>query len=423
MSHRVRIHGQAFGGDAVARLPGAAEGKVVFLPFGAVGDVADVRILRDKRQFAHGEILKLIEEGDGRRAAKCPQFGECGGCQWQHLTAQSQAEAKETLLREFFPPSSPMMEGCEFRPLIVAPNEWQQRRRMRLQWRGQKLGFFRRESHDVMAIDLCPVIAPALQATLTRYRALLSGRALRCGGNMVMLANSRGDVHVSIRISEGVYPGQVDDFLISPVIGGSLSDKDGVVHAFGAPAIDLAGAGESAGGPWLSAASAFAQADIAQERVLQTLVASELRGHKRVLELFAGVGTLTRALAQDGRGIVAVESAQASSRFLSANCRVLPGDVDCLEVEAGRWLATATAGKFDAVVADPPREGCRRAMSDLVRLKAKKIVYVSCNPSTLKRDLECATSAGYGLSSIQGLDMMPQTYHLEVVAVLERNAP
>jgi 23S rRNA (uracil1939-C5)-methyltransferase len=427
VSHRVRIHGQAFGGDSVGRLADA-DGKVIFLPFGAIGDLVDVRILREKSRFASGEILRLVEEGEGRRHPKCKLYGDCGGCQWQHLDAPSQRLAKENILKEFFPPSASIMTDCEMRPLLAVDQEWRQRRRIRMQWRGTKLGFFRRGSRDFMDVEACPVIVPCLEEALAKIRAVLlkaSGtrqgkgkdKKPRCSGNMVLLANARGEVHLSIRIDEGVFLGEANDFLIAPIVGGSLSDKGGGRVDFGAASLNVAADDTLS---WHSSAAAFAQADMAQERVLQECVAEELQGHDRVLELFAGVGTLTKVLGRVGRHLVAVESAPGSVHFLEANCEQLAGDVECVKADARRWLKNATPGDFDAVLLDPPREGCRQLMPDLVRLQPEKIVYVSCDPSTLKRDLTIACEAGYRLRSIQGMDMMPQTYHLEVIAVLER---
>ncbi len=361
MTLKVHLTELAFGGDAVGRLP---DGKVVFVPLGAPGDHVSLRLTRQKKSMAWGEIVEVLEPGPGRRPPPCPLFGRCGGCAWQHLSYPQQLEHKEQMLRGIL-----SRLDADLERLVPSPAELGYRRRARLHFSGDGVGFYRHRSREVQALETCPL----LTAGLNRALPGLSGQ-----GTVVLVEGEDGMVSVSLRGGE-----PAARVKLAPDVQGS--------------------------------AACFCQANAAQEAAMGALVADmSPPGTGEVLELYAGVGALTVALAPLCRQLTAVESWPASVELLRENCP----DVEALTMTAEQALARG--GKYDLVILDPPREGAKGLAPALAATGAATIIYVSCDPMTLQRDARELQAEGFRISRTVALDMMPQTHHAEVVMVLER---
>jgi len=179
------------------------------------------------------------------------------------------------------------------------------------------------------------------------------------------------------------------------------------------------------GSPLWAAAQCFAQANAGQDERLRDQVAAWVDpARARVLELFAGVGNLTRGLAREGATVVAVERAGRACDLLRRNLAIAAASVDVREGDALQVVEQLVdeRARFDVVVLDPPREGCAAVIRALLPLQPARVIYVSCDPMTLARDLRLLASAGYVYRSARGLDMMPQTYHVEAVVLMERDS-
>jgi 23S rRNA (uracil1939-C5)-methyltransferase len=200
--HEVTLESLAFGGDAVGRI----DGKVVFVPFGAPGDRVRLRLLKQSASYCSGEILEVIDAGPARRDPACPHFGVCGGCQWQHIVYDAQAAAKT----EVFAVAMAEAEAVHLSPVARAPLELGYRRRVRWHFTadgGQVvLGYFRRRSQELLAIERCLLLVDPLQKAMERCRdalAVLKGAR----GSVVALAGGGGDVHLSVRLERGDHRG------------------------------------------------------------------------------------------------------------------------------------------------------------------------------------------------------------------------
>lgn len=377
--HSVELTELAFGGDAVGRLP---DGKVVFVPAGAPGDRVSLRLTREKKSLAWGEIVEVLEPGPGRRQPPCPLVGECGGCAWQHLDYPRQVSAKEQMFRAILDRA-----GADLERLIPSPAEFGYRRRARMRWRANSggdvtLGFMKANSRDLLDVQSCPLFTPALQRAADLFRRDL---ALQGAGTVVLVEGAGGQVSVSPRGRE---------------------NEAQAVRLLPAEAGDL----------WGSAAC-FCQANAAQEATLRALVASLVPpGVVTALELHAGVGTLTVALAPLVEQLVAVESWAPSVALLRRNTGELKVQVH--EVTAEKMLARGAS--FDLVVLDPPREGAKGLAPLIAATGAGRVIYVSCDAMTLSRDARALAEHGYKPTKATALDMMPQTHHGELVVAFDR---
>ena len=421
----VRIDALAAGGDGVGR---TADGRVTFVPHSAPGDLLLARVVEAKRDYARAEPVEIRSASPVRVTPPCTLFRQraCGGCQWQHIDIEAQVAAKQEGVARAL--RRHVAAGMTMLPLVAAAPAYGWRRRARLHWfRGRKapgavIGFFAPRSHRVVDIAGCVQIEPVL---LRAYEAICRVLAPVLGreGEILLLAGHQGDVHVAIR-------GRCDADAASQLVGqGGIA---GVVLAgerpgarqqqWGAPQIELEPGAEEgqAGVPELPGrADWFAQPSAAGNQALLRAVdqASRPRQGARILELYAGSGNLTRMLARDAAEIVAVDRKAPSwpqPAFLES--AFVWGDV----AEVARGLVEA-GQRFDVAVLDPPRMGAREVLELLIALAPTRIVYVSCDAATLARDMDRLAAAGYRAISAQPLDLMPQTAHVEVVALLERS--
>ena len=394
-----QIESLAAGGDGVARAP---DGRTLFVPFAAPGDRLLVRVVEDHSRFARGEIEALLAAGESRTAPACPAFGTCGGCSWQHVRYEDQLAAKARILREALRRIG-RLEVPDDVPVTPSPTPYHYRTRARVLVRGRAVGYRARRSHRLCPVARCPVLEPALEKKLAELAA-----APPPPGEWEIASGDAAEARVA---------------RVGPLTrAGRRARAGGPEVAF-----------EGAGGRVRISPGVFAQANAALLAPLCDAVCRAAtgvsRGRRLALELYSGAGTFTLPLARHFERVVAVESAPAAVRDLRVNARAasLPIDVRARPVEAA--LAGSDLGPPeppDVVVLDPPRAGLSdAAASQLARLGTEAIVYVSCDPATLARDLrrlcERAGPDGaprYALSSVRGFDLFPQTPHVEALAVL-----
>jgi tRNA/tmRNA/rRNA uracil-C5-methylase (TrmA/RlmC/RlmD family) len=257
---RVRFHGLAFGGEGVGK---AEDGRVVFAPFAAPGDVAEVRVVEEKKRFLRGELERLEERGAVRTEAPCPYFERCGGCQWQHVTRAAQLAAKQSIVERAL--------ATKTEPIVSPGPDYGYRWRARQRWEGGALGYREWRSRTVMDIRRCLLLPESLDAAIQAARPQLREEA--------ELHAQAGADGVAIRC------------------GSVRLGPDGV---------NIADHNEA---PFLVAPGGFAQPGPDGNRVLRRLVreGAQARG-KRVLELYSGAGNFTRDLVADGGDVTAVES-------------------------------------------------------------------------------------------------------------------
>jgi len=383
---------------------------VTFVAGAAVGDRLKLEITSAKRSFARGRILEVLEAGPGRREAPCEHAGRCGGCQWLHVDYPSQVEAKTAILgsqlRKF------VGEELVVHPMMdVAAQELGWRRRARFAWvrprRSDRalVGFFEAGSKRVTPIDGCvqmdPMLRRAHEAIVEQLAPRLTGK-----GSIVALA---GDEGVTVAIEGPCEPAAAQALVEHEAVVGVRLGK----RCFGLAEVTLEGG-------LRVAPHQFAQASSTGNEMLRQVVAAMVAAHPkagslRIAEFFAGAGNLTQSFVEHADVIVAVDT--VASTMPLDGVRFIQGSA----IDMARSLARKEE-PFDVVVLDPPRVGAKELMPWLGKLQASEIIYVSCDPATLVRDMT-ALAQKYALVEVQAIDMMPQTAHFEVVARLRRRDP
>jgi 23S rRNA (uracil1939-C5)-methyltransferase len=383
----------AFGGEAVGR---GADGRVVFVAGGAPGDRVLVRVTEDKRSFVRAELVR-VETPGARVVPPCPLVERCGGCPWQHVTVPAQLEAKQAIVTRAL-----AKLGAEVRPIAAAPADLGYRMRARLTARRGAVGFQARRSHEVVDVDRCLALEPALDAALQEARRAL-GRIVG---------------------EEGSISGLVRDGAVELAVASGAGADQRALAAAARALVGAAGIVRVTVDDPSAPAAGFAQANEAQNELLRRLVhdAAEARG-RRLLELYAGDGNFTRALLADAAGGIAVEGDAHAGARLRAALAATP-TWKALAEPAGRAVdRLARAGeRFDVVILDPPRAGAADTVDGIIALGPERVVYVSCDPMTLARDAARLAAAGLVPRVAWPVDMMPHTWHIETVLLLSRDA-
>lgn len=422
----VHIHAIAHGGEGVGRCPEGPETRTWLVEGALPGEqVLAVRTEEHRRMLRGRTVQVLVASPD--RAAPLPE-GRCGGCSWQHVRPEAQAELKRQIaegqLRRL---------GIAVPEVVPSPQPLGYRRRARFHYvregEALRLGFYRPHSHELQDAHECPVLdAPIRHA---RARARLLAPMLPPRGELLAVSDG---THCVLGIP-GLAP-RADDPQETGMRAALQSILDSVVVGVVARggrrdlavgrtrlSLDAQGAEDM---PVRTGPFEFAQAQSAQSAALtrRVVALAEARG-RRALELYAGAGNFTRALAREAAEVVAVESDRGSAAQLSRlaeKAAELGQRIQARRGDAERVLARlAEEGRgFDCVVLDPPRGGLgvagARALAQVAR---GRTVYVSCDPATLARDLEVLIGAGHRAVAAVAFDMMPMTPEVEVVVALE----
>jgi 23S rRNA (uracil1939-C5)-methyltransferase len=416
----VQIEKPIYGGAFLARV----EGKAVFVPLALPGEQARVRVAEEKRGYATAEVEEIVAAAAERIAPACRHFGTCGGCQYQHAEYKAQLAYKQAILRET------LERGGVRAPeeiAVLAGEPWAYRNRIRLAFDADgRAGYRGRRSHAVVGIDECPIAAPLLvraafsAAELFRQFGVPSRPAelsLFCdAAETSMLASVFTDGAARVPLTD-----YFDALLpqISSLRGVELVE----VHQGQPRTVARAGAESiayrAAGFDYRVDHGAFFQVN---RWLMDELVESVTQGLNGGLawDLFAGVGLFTRKLAESFGHVVAVESAAMAMAALTENLKGT--NTTAVKAATLEFLRGAAKGERpDAIVVDPPRAGLGTETTELLgRIGAAQLVYVSCDPATLARDLRALVGAGYAIEHITLADLFPQTFHLETVVRLRR---
>ena len=374
-------------GDTLAHF----EDGVINVFGGIPGERVNARIVRyrrRRRQHISAIVTEVITPSPHRISAPCPYFTACTGCQWQHISYDRQLELKQDRVSEAFSEYDEL-RGTEISPTIPSPQMFGYRNHARFTVRESgMLGFINRITRRFVKVDDCALMHPWINKALRRLQG-----------------NAAETTQLSVR-----YGFNTGDWLIQPTMHNpDIPLPTGQTHYW-----------EQMHNRRLRIASpSFAQVNTPQAERLATLVAERLQlsGAELLVDAYAGVGTFAVLLAGSARRVVAIEESSAAVNDAAVNIE----GIDNLEFVCSRtedYLDSLTEPP-DAVILDPPRVGCHPATLDaLIRRKPARTVYVSCDPDTLARDLAYLTNGGFTITSVEPMDMFPQTYHTECVATL-----
>lgn len=382
----VEVEKLVAGGDGLARY----QGVPIFIPRSAPGDRLKIRLVERRPDYGRAEIIEILVPGPGRREAPCPHFEQCGGCDLQHLEEDVQLRCKAQAVRETLERLGGVKMPKEVKVLPGKPFGYRLRTQAQVGWddRGTRVGYFARRSHDLVAVQQCPVLDPDLEKAFLGLRASLPqpehkrlDLALGDGGRWSLSPPVKGLPHGTLKLRVGEFEYEYD-------------------------------------------ARCFFQGHRQLAAELVSLAVGSWSGEE-AYDLYAGVGLFSLPLAKRYQKVVAVEGERVAARFARNNARRnrLPG-LSSISQSVDSWIETLPEA-VDRVLLDPPRAGLsRKVRAQLVQRRPHRITYVSCHAAALARDLKVLLRV-YRLESLALLDMFPQTGHMEVVAqlVLAREMP
>jgi 23S rRNA (uracil1939-C5)-methyltransferase len=437
-------------GEGIVRL--GDERFVVFVPDALPEEDVTCRIVQAKKNYAVAKVLERHNDSSKRIKPLCPVYGKCGGCQLQHIDYSSQLELKRKTvydaIKRIGGVPDPCVDGC-----IPSPSQWGYRNKASLPVQTDRMekfiaGFYKNRSHDIVPFIGCPVLLPKLESNVV---ALL--RDLKEAG-LVGWNEHNSNVmnfirHLVFRTAKftdhslcGVVAGRsanreearklkniaagLSDHLKGMVFNKNLSkgnfiwgDEFSSIH------------GDTVMQEMLGKyrfnfeISSFFQINSEQALALYEYAAKMAAGEspENILELYSGAGTLTAFLSEAAKHVTAVEEWPQASKYLKINAELNGLNNITGHSGSAEDVSEALSGeKFNTIVLDPPRTGCDpRVIAAIIKISPQKIVYVSCGPATLARDIKSLMSNGYAIRNIQPFDMFPQTGHVETVVTMARS--
>ncbi len=404
------------------------EGRTWFVSGALAGEAVEARVLGARGKIVDARLERVLQASPERRPAPCRHYDRCGGCNLQHLPHAEQLALKQRMLAEQLQRVAGIQPEQWAAPLSGPEFGYRRRARIAVRWdvknRQLEVGFRAEASQAIIAIDECPVLVQPLQTILrhlpTVLRSLNKPQAL---GHVELFSGSAEAV-----LLRHVAPLPEDDLArlqaFCKEAGAQLW-----LQGEGEPA--PVEAGQTLGftlQPWQMQLAwrpgDFVQvnAQVNTAMIEQALAWLAPQPDERVLDLFCGLGNFALPLARQAREVVAVEGVQAMVERAAANARDNNvHNAAFFQADLSQPLAGAewAAEGFSAVLLDPPRDGAYEVVQGIARLKAKRLVYVSCNPATLARDAQVLVAQGYRLTRAGILDMFPQTAHVEAMALFE----
>jgi len=400
------------------------------------GESVRIQTERVKKGYAEGRLLEVVTPSPDRTTAPCPVYGQCGGCQLQHASAAAQLEVKRAILTETLVRLGGLTD-VDVPPFVASPEVYGYRNRARLavvtpKGKTASLAYHEEGSHRLVPIAACPLLAPRLNEAVAHLNRALAGSgtmaavlqevrlglSVTTGELMIQCEAERCTRRQAEGWFERVRTG-LDGLKGQVMIAGRGLQQRRWVDGETALTEQVAGLRLRCGD------RSFVQANWRlNETLVETVAGWALKGQERaplrVLELYAGIGNFGLRLARGGALVTLVEgnpAALADARYNArvnhvGRCRFRHGPVETI-------LDASTPDEYDLVFMDPPRTGLsKEALAGLLRLRPYRLVYLSCDPPTLARDLRAMREAGYRVTRLQGFDMFPQTMHIETLAEL-----
>jgi len=435
LDHTIEIEKIISGGNGMGRLQ---DGMTVMVPFVLPGEVVTIRERKRFSGHIQAELLHLERSNHKRQAPFCPQYETCGGCSLQHTSYQNQLSIKEKVLSESLsrnkiepekpissPLPSPLTQGYRFTI------------RVHLDAKGV-LGFHKKQSHSLVAISNCPLATPAINTTLLRLQQSQLAKELAGFCNQLEITCSPLETSITVTLHLST-PQQPAKSLLEKLL--SETEIQSVALTFRRkttffPQAHLLQQQFSFDAlhytlGWDSRCFFQVNPKQNQQLVALTLQQAGTIAGKKILDLFCGMGNFSIPLGCSGAEISGVEHNQHATRAAQNNAkkngllksRFIAADVRHYLQQSKKNLPQSKRGKapFDLILLDPPRQGLGKTTRLLSHLEAQQIIYISCDPATLCRDIKTLTTQGYRLKAITPVDMFPHTHHIESLAVLEKN--
>src|SRR5215208_6728266 len=417
MEHEITLTALTYGGDALGRLE---DGRAVFVPFGLPGERVRIRLTEEKRNFARGELLAILEASPYRIVPRCQHFGICGGCHYQNLPYEEQLKAKTEILRDQLTRIG-KIENPPVHSMVASPSPWNYRNHVQFHLTKEgRLGYIRADVPKVFPIIECHLPEGSINSLWPQLEfepdTNLERVSLRAGKDDDLLLTLESDFPEApeLEIEAGISVAHIYEENAVVIAGNdhiviSVLDRDFRV----------------------SAASFFQVNTAMAEKMVNHLLNNlPITQSTTLLDVYCGVGLFSAFLAPKCERLIGIESSLSACEDFSFNL----DEFDHVELYEGlaeevlpalveRIVADPAEGRDISlcIVVDPPRAGLEKHVVDgILKLSPHMIAYVSCDPSTLARDAARLIQGGYRLKDATPFDLFPQTYHIESISLFER---
>jgi 23S rRNA (uracil1939-C5)-methyltransferase len=400
----VEVTGLVYGGDGIGRLP---DGRAVFVPFVLPGERVKIRVVEQRRGHARADLLEVLKPSEQRITPRCIHFSVCGGCHYQHMPYELQLEVKEKVLRE----QLARIGGIQDAPvqkMKPSPNAWNYRNTVQFQLTDDsRLGFYRNSGHEVFPLQVCYLPEEGINVVWPQIELEPVPGLER----VEMRQDASEEVLVIFESTISEAPAFEVDFSLSAVHMG----PDGPVVLSGDERIVI----DVLGKPFQVSAGSFFQVNTAQagEMVRHVLDRLGMTPDSVFIDVYCGVGLFSAFAASQVARCIGIEVSPYACEDFADNLD--PYENVELYQGTAEEILPALDLKPDFMVVDPPRAGLEKtALDAIVAMHPKKLVYVSCDPATLARDLKRLVESGYHLDEVTPFDLFPQTYHIESISLL-----
>ena len=405
-THEITLTTLTYGGDTMGRLP---DNRAVFVPFGLPGERVRVRLTEEKKNFARGEIIEILEPSRDRIQPRCRHFGGCGGCHYQNLSSEKQLIAKTEILIDQLKRIG-KIENPSVKPMVAGSNPWNYRNHVQFSLdKDGKLGFQAPNSNRVIPITECHMPETSINDFWPQLEfepeTNIERVSLRAGvdDSLFVVLESESPELPELEIEAGISVAHVYEENTVVIAGNDhifirVLDRDFKV----------------------SAASFFqVNTAMAEKMVSYLLACLPVSLSTTVLDVYCGVGLFSAFFAPKCGRVIGIESSESSGEDFAVNLDEF-NNVELYEGFAEEVIPHMEA-KPEIVLVDPPRAGLDKQVLDgIINLNPQRIAYVSCDPSTLARDAARLIQGGYKLKEVTPFDLFPQTYHIESISLFEK---
>lgn len=402
----IRLEKLTYGGDAMGRL---ADGRAVFVPFGLPGERVRIRLTEERRSFARGEVVEILETSQQRVIPRCKHFGVCGGCHYQHLPYTEQLKAKTEILRDQLTRIG-KIETSPVQEMIASPSPWNYRNHVQFHLTEEgKLGYVRAQAPTVFAIEECHLPDGFINGLWPQLE-------FEPGTGVERVSLRAGKDHDSMLVLESSAPESPELEIEACISVAHVFDENTVVIA-GNDHIFISVLSRD----FRVSAAAFFQVNtaMAEKMVEHLLTCLPVSPSATLLDVYCGAGLFSAFLAPQYERLIGVESSPSACEDFAFNL----DEFDNVELYEGlaEDVIPYLEAKADIVLVDPPRAGLeKRVIDGILKLNPQLIAYVSCDPSTLARDAARLIHAGYRLKDVMPFDLFPQTFHIESISLFEK---
>jgi 23S rRNA (uracil1939-C5)-methyltransferase len=435
-------------GAGVAKI----DGFVIFIPWTVPGDVVRAKLIKSKGAYGIGNLIEIVKKSNFRVNPSCPLFYSCGGCTLQNLKYEKQLEIKENFIRQSLRRIGHTdLSKILFQPIISSPEIWFYRNKMEFCFGKSdgkiNIGLHKRGSYrDMVNVEKCNIFSQRAEGIVQFFRDFAENKKLEVYDNVthqgflrwlvIREGKNTGEVMVNLVTNYGEIP-DIDELKREALSNfPEIKSLLWTVNTQRADAVLTERERVLGGMPFITemigaikfrigSQTFFQPNSYATEKLYSRLVGlANLTGRETILDLYSGSGGIGLSLSKKSKMVFGIESSPDSVSAGEENIRInrvgnmslILGDVRKVIYKRRGWK-----GNIDLVVMDPPRAGiAKKTMRWIVGLRSPRIIYVSCNPATLARDISIFVQNGYSLREVQGIDMFPHTYHVEVIAYLEK---